>query len=212
MELKYIVREPENINANTTILFMIHGYGSNEQDLFSFVPTLPKDWIIVSYRAPKDTQFGGYSWYDIDFNNPDKFVDVTQANESLNALLKSMLDISNHYGLVNNQTHICGFSQGGVLTYAMALSCPEMFDKIAILSAYPEEKLLKNIVKDKKKLERLRFFVSHGADDAIIPFDWGKKGADLLYDLSCFFTFREYDNGHGINQKNYMDLMHFLEK
>ena len=87
-----------------------------------------------------------------------------------------------------------------------------MFDKIAILSAYPEEKLLKNIVKDKKKLERLRFFVSHGADDAIIPFDWGKKGADMLYDLSCFFTFREYDNGHGINQKNYMDLMHFLEK
>ncbi|WP_124639803.1 MULTISPECIES: alpha/beta hydrolase [Amniculibacterium] len=212
MELKYIVREPETITSKTPILFMLHGYGSNEQDLFSFVPTLPKDWIIVSYRAPKETPFEGYSWYDIDLNDPEKFIDVPQANQALNALLESMLKISNHYGLSDNPTHLCGFSQGGVLSYALALSAPEMFNKIAILSAYPEEKILKNKVKDKKKLERLRFFVSHGSDDAIIPMDWGKKGADLLYDLSCYFSFREYMNGHGINQKNYMDLMAFLEK
>lgn len=212
MELQYLVREPENITPNTTLLFMLHGYGSNEEDLFSFVPTLPKDWIIVSYRAPKETPFQGYSWYDIDLNDPEKFIEVSQANEALNKLLESMLKISNHYGLTQNQTHLCGFSQGGILAYALALGCPEMFNKIAILSAYPEEKILKNIVKDKKKLERLRFFVSHGSDDAIIPFEWGKKGADLLYDLSCYFTFREYINGHGINQKNYMDLMTFLEK
>jgi phospholipase/carboxylesterase len=192
MELKYIVREPETITSKTPILFMLHGYGSNEQDLFSFVPTLPKDWIIVSYRAPKETPFEGYSWYDIDLNDPEKFIDVPQANQALNALLESMLKISNHYGLSDNPTHLCGFSQGGVLSYALALSAPEMFNK--------------------KKLERLRFFVSHGSDDAIIPMDWGKKGADLLYDLSCYFSFREYMNGHGINQKNYMDLMAFLEK
>ena len=212
MELQYIVREPKNITPETTILFMLHGYGSNEQDLFSFVPTLPEDWIVVSFRALKECPFGGYSWYDIDLNDPEKFIEVSQANEALNILLKDMLKISNHYGLANNATHLCGFSQGGILCYALALSCPEMFNKVAILSAYPEEKILKNTVKDKKKLERLRFFVSHGSDDAIIPFDWGRKGADLLYDLSCFFTFREYINGHGINQKNYMDLMNFLEK
>ena len=212
MELKFVVREPENINEKTPILFMLHGYGSNEQDLFSFVPTLPKEWIIVSFRAPKNTPFEGYSWYDIDLNDPEKFVDVPQANEALNTLLETMLKISNNYGLVDNPTHLCGFSQGGVLGYALALSCPEMFNKVAILSAYPEDKILKNIVKEKKKLERLRFFVSHGSDDAIIPFEWGRKGADLLYDLSCFFTFREYMNGHGINQKNYMDLMNFFEK
>jgi phospholipase/carboxylesterase len=53
MNLDYIVREPENISSDTTILFMLHGYGSNEQDLFSFRETLPKDWIIVSFRAPE---------------------------------------------------------------------------------------------------------------------------------------------------------------
>ena len=210
MELQYLVREPENITPSTPILFMLHGYGSNEQDLFSFRETLPQDWIIVSYRAPYTTQFEGYSWFDIDFNNPENFVDAEQAKKSLEAILASILDITNRYGLVDNKTHLCGFSQGGMLSYALALKHPELFSKVACLSTYPEEKIIGDIVKNPKKMENLRFFISHGTDDVIIPLDWGRKAADLLYELSCFFSFREYMNGHGVNQKNYMDLMDFF--
>ncbi|MBP2615736.1 alpha/beta hydrolase [Chryseobacterium jejuense] len=212
MNLDYLVREPENITSSTPILFMLHGYGSNEQDLFSFRETLPQDWIIISFRAPRDTQFEGYSWYDINFNDPENFIDVSQAKESLNAVLESILKIVNNYGLTESKVHLCGFSQGGILCYALALKYPELFTNIACLSAYAEEKILDGIVKDKKKLEKLRFFVSHGTDDAVIPIDWGRKAAELLYDLNCYFTFREYMSGHGVNQKNYMDLMDFFSK
>ncbi|MDR6456928.1 phospholipase/carboxylesterase [Chryseobacterium vietnamense] len=212
MNLDYLVREPENITSQTPILFMLHGYGSNEQDLFSFRETLPNDWIIVSFRAPRDTQFEGYSWYDINFNDPENFIDVPQAEESLHAVLESMLKIINHYGLTESKAHLCGFSQGGILCYALALKHPELFNRVACMSSYPEDKILDGIVKDKKKLEGLRFFISHGTDDAVIPLEWGRKAADLLYDLSCYFTFREYMSGHGVNQKNYMDLMDFFSK
>ncbi|MDR6370480.1 phospholipase/carboxylesterase [Chryseobacterium bernardetii] len=212
MNLDYLVREPENITSQTPILFMLHGYGSNEQDLFSFRETLPNDWIIVSFRAPRDTQFEGYSWYDINFNDPENFIDVPQAEESLHAVLESMLKIINHYGLTESKAHLCGFSQGGILCYALALKHPELFSRVACMSSYPEDKILDGIVKDKKKLEGLRFFISHGTDDAVIPLEWGRKAADLLYDLSCYFTFREYMSGHGVNQKNYMDLMDFFSK
>lgn len=212
MNLDYLVREPETITSQTPILFMLHGYGSNEQDLFSFRETLPSDWIIVSFRAPRDTQFEGYSWYDINFNDPENFIDVPQANESLHAVLESMLKIINHYGITESKAHLCGFSQGGILCYALALKHPELFNRVACMSSYPEEKILDGIVKDKKKLEGLRFFISHGTDDAVIPLEWGRKAADLLYDLSCYFTFREYMSGHGVNQKNYMDLMDFFAK
>lgn len=212
MNLDYLVREPENITSTTPILFMLHGYGSNEQDLFSFRETLPSDWIIVSFRAPHDTQFEGYSWYDINFNDPENFINVSQAKESLNAVLESILKIINHYGLMESKAHLCGFSQGGILCYALALQHPELFNRVACLSSYPEDKILDGIVKDKKKLEGLRFFISHGTDDAVIPLEWGRKAADLLYDLSCYFSFREYMSGHGVNQKNYMDLMDFFSK
>ena len=212
MNLDYLVREPENITSSTPILFMLHGYGSNEQDLFSFRETLPKDWIIISFRAPRDTQFEGYSWFDINFNDPENYIDVPQAKESLNSVLESILKVINNYGLTESKVHLCGFSQGGILCYALALKYPELFTNVACLSTYAEEKILDGIVRDKKKLEKLRFFVSHGTDDAVIPLEWGRKAAELLYDLNCYFTFREYMSGHGVNQKNYMDLMDFFSK
>ncbi len=212
MELKYLVREPENISENTSILFLLHGYGSNEEDLFSFQPTLPKDWLVVSFRAPGNTPYDGFSWYDIDLMDEENRVNVEQAEQSLEILLQNIMAVTNRYGLTKNQTHICGFSQGGILCYALALRNPDLFTKVACMSAYPEMKLLENISKDKKKLEKLQFFISHGADDAVIPLDWGRKAADYLYHLGCYFTFREYMSGHGVNQKNYLDLMDFMNK
>lgn len=209
MNLQFIVREPENITPNSQLLVMIHGYGSNEEDLFSFRHDLPEDWIIVSYRAPKMTDYNGFSWYDIDFNDAEKFIDVEQAVDSMKAIMKSIDNLKHHYQL-EGKTNMMGFSQGGILTYAMTLTYPEYFQKIACLSAYPEPKILKNI-KGKKEIQHLRFFISHGTEDAVIPLDWGRKAADFLYELGAFFTFREYMNGHGVNQKNYMDLINFFK-
>ena len=211
MELKYLVREPETITPQTTLLIMLHGYGSNENDLFSFTPTLPPDWLVVSFRAPLSTPYEGYSWYDINFNNAHEFINVPQAKDAMNAILEHIVFLKKKYALTG-RIYLAGFSQGGIMAYALALTNPQLFSKIACLSCYPEEKILTNIVRDKKQLEPLRFFVSHGTDDAIIPLEWARKGADLLYDLGCYFTFREYMAGHGVNQKNYMDLMEFLTK
>lgn len=210
MDLQFIVREPENITPQTQLLVMLHGYGSNEEDLFSFRHDLPKDWIIVSFRAPRNSDYEGFAWYDIDFNNPDKFLDVDQAVDSMKLIMKSIDNLKHHYQL-ESKTNIVGFSQGGVLTYAMTLTYPDYFHKVACLSSYPDPKILKNI-KGKKEIQHLRFFVSHGSEDAVIPLDWGRKAADFLYELGAFFTFREYMTGHSVNQKNYIDLIHFFEK
>ncbi|MDR2206378.1 MAG: alpha/beta fold hydrolase [Flavobacteriaceae bacterium] len=211
MELHYLVREPEIITPKTPVLFMLHGYGSNEEDLFSFTPNLPEDWLIISFRAPKGNGYGGFSWYNIDFLESGKIINVPQAEESLSKILKDINEIREKYRISEGETHLCGFSQGGILCYALALSHPEKFTKVACLSSYPEEEILTQIIKDKKQLQHLRFFVSHGTDDAVIPLEWGRRAADLLYDLGCYFSFREYMCGHGLNQKNYIDLMEFFE-
>lgn len=211
MELQYLIREPKNITKESTILFMLHGYGSNEEDLFSFTPTLPEDWVIVSFRAPRSLGNGGFSWFDIDLMKQNEKINTKEAIESLNLILTNIIKIKEHYGISEGKTHLCGFSQGGILALILALKNPHLFHKIACLSSYPEDKLLEDIVRDKKKLEHLRFFISHGTDDAIIPLEWGRKTADLLYDLSCYFSFREYMSGHNVNQKNYIDLMEFFK-
>lgn len=210
MELQYLVREPMVLRENTPILYLLHGYGSNEQDLFSFREDLPEDWLIVSFRAPYSSPMGEYCWYDIDFNDPENYFEPTRAKESLNLLMKSLKEIPQRYKIKTQRNHIAGFSQGGVLTYALALTYPELFSKVALLSTYPEPQILIGSKAEKKRMEPLRFFVSHGSDDATIPLEWGAKAADLLYEKGCYFTFREYMAGHGINKKNYLDLMQFF--
>lgn len=208
MELHYLVREPQHITAETPLLVLLHGYGSNEEDLFSFVPNLPEDWLVVSFRAPKSTPYGGFSWFDINLMDSQNFIDISQAKEAVNLVAKEIERIKEHYG-VTGRVHLCGFSQGGILSYALALNKPILFQKVACLSTYPEEQLLKQ-KPAKKEIEPLRFFISHGTDDAVVPLDWGRKAADLLYELGGYFTFREYMSGHNINQKNYIDLMDFM--
>lgn len=211
MEIKYLIREPQHISPETPILVLLHGYGSNEEDLFSFVPDLPEHWLVVSFQAPIHTPYGGYCWYDIDFTDSEKFINTTQAEESLTLILNKIQEIREKYHLTGD-THLCGFSQGAILSYALALKNPQLFKKIACLSGYPEQKILQNISSNKKDFQHLNFFVSHGTEDAVIPIEWGKKGYELLYDLSLFFSFREYPSGHGINAKNYQDLMEFFKK
>ncbi len=99
MDLKFIVREPKNITPQTQLLVLLHGYGSNEEDLFSFRHDLPEDWIIASFRAPNNSDYDGYAWYDIDFNNADKFIDVDQAVDSMKQIMKSIENLKHHYNL-----------------------------------------------------------------------------------------------------------------
>lgn len=212
MDLHYRVREPENITSETPLLILLHGYGSNEEDLFSFAPTLPENWMIVSFRAPLTSAYQGFSWYDIDLMKLENRIDVSQAKASVQAILEHIAKIRQQYGLTEGPTHLAGFSQGGIISYALALQNPELFSKVACLSCYYEEKLVGDVSKNKKMIEKLRFFISHGTDDTVIPLEWGRKAADILYDMGAYFSFREYMSGHGVNQKNYMDLMEFFNK
>ncbi|NNC34406.1 MAG: phospholipase, partial [Croceitalea sp.] len=48
LSLEHLVRPPLTDIENAPALFMFHGYGSNEDDLFSFAPELPQEFFIIS--------------------------------------------------------------------------------------------------------------------------------------------------------------------
>jgi phospholipase/carboxylesterase len=45
MTLKYLIREPKIKKDKNPLLLLLHGYGSNEEDLFSFASELPEDYL-----------------------------------------------------------------------------------------------------------------------------------------------------------------------
>ena len=83
--LEYFIRQPKTTQTNPPLLIMLHGYGSNEEDLFSFAQELPDELLIISARAPLSLGFGSYAWYTIHFDasSSDKFSDIPEAKNAL---------------------------------------------------------------------------------------------------------------------------------
>ncbi len=210
MNLEYLHR-PSNRPQNEPkpLLVLLHGYGSNMQDLFSFSPDIPSEYEVIAMNAPLTTPYGGSAWYDINLLNAEKFNDTQQAQESMRKILE---DIDEHCELWNcqkNAVNLCGFSQGGILSYAMGLNHSKEFHKVLCLSAYPAADVIGDFDKN-SDFSNMKFFISHGIEDAVIPFDWGKKGETLMQELQIDYVFRAYEEGHGVNPQNYHDLIHFL--
>ena len=80
LSLHHIIKAPTVKKDKTPVLFMFHGYGSDENDLFSFSSELPEELFIISVRAPYQLQPYGNAWYAIYFDdNQGKFSDDQQA-------------------------------------------------------------------------------------------------------------------------------------
>ena len=210
--LKHIVRKPKIATENPSLLLMLHGYGSNEQDLFSFAHELPDNLLIVSARAPLSIAFGGYAWYSIHFEaDDDKFSDIPEAIQARDLLVKFIDELQDTYHFDPKNSFLMGFSQGTILSYALVLSFPEKIRNILALSGYVNEELILKPV-DISLYKDLDFFCSHGNVDPVIPVEWARKTPGFLQNLNIKHEYKEYSVGHGVAPQNFIDLKEWINK
>jgi len=212
LSLKYIVRKPKEQTKNTSLLILLHGYGSNEEDLYSFTSELPSDLIIVSARALQDLGFGSYAWYTIHFNNTQgKFSDIPEAIKARDVIYKFIKEVQEKYAVSPEKTFLLGFSQGTILSYAVALNHPETVQKVIALSGYVNPDLLPENM-EKINYSKLDFFISHGSVDQVIPVEWANKAPQFLNQLNIKNCYQEYPVGHGVAPKNFFDFKKWMEE
>lgn len=210
LALEYIVREPKIKTANPPLLFMFHGYGSNEQDLFSFANELPDELLIISAQAPMFLGMGAYAWYTINFDGADgKFSDIPEAIKARDTLGKFITQIQKKYHCIPENTFVLGFSQGTILSYSVALNYPEKIKNIIALSGHINADLMPKDL-ETKNYEHLDFFISHGSVDQVIPVTWANKAPAFLKQLNIKHCYQEYPVGHGIAPQNFYDLKQWV--
>lgn len=212
MSLEYLVKPPKEIKEKNGALLLIHGYGSNEEDLFSFAPQLPDDVYVISIRAPYNLKPYGYAWYEITFDaDENKFSNNEQAKESLQLIANFINEISEKLPLDKSNISLIGFSQGAILSYGMAFTFPEKINKVVALSGYLNEQILPENY-DTNQIKHIEFFVSHGTQDQVIPVEWARKTAPFLEKLDLGILYKEYPVGHGVAPQNFWDFKNWLEK
>ena len=210
MSLQYIVREPKTEIQNPPLLILLHGYGSNEQDLFSFAEELPDELIIVSARAPYNLGAGSYAWYAINFDDVNgKFSDLKQAKTSLDKIAILIDEIKQKYKTNTDKTFLLGFSQGAILSYSLSFFYPNKVQNIIALSGYVNMELLPSSI---SKEIKTNYYCSHGTVDQVLPVDWARKSKPFLDNLGLKNIYSEYPVGHGVAPQNFYSFKSWIEE
>ena len=211
LSLEYLIREPKIKAEKNPVLLLLHGYGSNEDDLFSFSSELPDHYYIISARAPFDLQYKSYAWYAINFDaDENKFSDHTQAKASRDLIANFIDELVANFPIDSNKVTLVGFSQGAILSYAVALSYPEKMERVVAMSGYLNTEILKDDYL-KNSFSKLDIFSSHGTVDQVIPVEWARKAKPFLDNLGVKTTYKEYPIGHGISPQNFYDFKNWLD-
>lgn len=207
----YHLTRPSSLKENAPLLIMFHGYGSDENDLFSFASELPKELFIISVRAPYPMQPYGNAWYAINFDaEMNKWNDNVQAIESRDLIAKFINEACASYPVDRNNVTLLGFSQGTILSYAVALSYPEKVKNVIALSGYINEEILPEDL-NRKDYSQLDFYCSHGSADQVIPVEWARNAPKFLEQLNIRHKYSEFPVGHGVAPQNFFELRAWLE-
>ncbi|MGO1855275.1 MAG: alpha/beta hydrolase [Microbacteriaceae bacterium] len=186
------------------LLVMLHGYGSDENDLFALRPFLPDGIAVASVAAPLTPPWPapGRSWYPIEGlegRHPDGVTGAAQA-------LLRWLDAE---AADAPKVALLGFSQGAAVSIqAMRLDAAR-FGAIVALSGYatpgdlPADESLREL--------RPRVFWGRGTNDDVIPqplvdhtAQWLPERADL--------TGRVYPGlTHSVSEEELQDVRVFLD-
>lgn len=197
---------PESERAGKPHLVLLHGYGSDEHDLFGLVPHLPDDFVVASVPAPLTPPWPmpGRSWYAID----DRL--EQRGPEAITAAGRALLDWITQEVPAAQPVALLGFSQGAVIsTQALRLD-PERIGAVVALSGYaargelPADAVLRE--------KRPPVFWGRGSHDTVIPPHHIDHTAQWLPD-HCTLTGRVYPGlAHSISQEELGDIHVFLQK
>ncbi len=208
-KLHYLIRQPKIKTENPPLLILLHGVGGNEQNLFSFAPNLPENFVVVSARGPLTFGANSFAWFQVDFSSGKPQINEQQAENARKMLIDFIEDLKSEITFDSKKVYLMGFSQGGIMSYSAALTAPEKVNGIAVLSGrlLPE---IKPFMADEKRLKNLKIFISHGKQDAVLNHQYAIDALEFLKSKNLNPEFHSYDEGHTVNQQMFTDVNHWL--
>lgn len=201
---KVYVPEIREINREYSVIYLMHGMGSNELNMISLLNEVKEEFIIITIRGGIITG-NGFAYFDIlGYGKPDK--------ESFNNAVNSIEDLINEtmdkYPMNKDKLFLMGFSQGAILSMALALKMGNKINGIIALSGY----IPKIVTEDYeiKDVSKLKAFISHGKFDNIFNIEIGEKNKEFFEDRNSEVVYKVYKSDHEVSIENNRDLIRWI--
>jgi phospholipase/carboxylesterase len=206
--LRHIVFLPSSVEGKFPTVIALHGRGADENDLVPLVMALGvSEIVVVTPRAPFAFPFGGYAWYNV---VQEGIFDPETFETSRGLLRKFVNEVKARYPVDPSRIILLGFSQGTVMSYAIALSSPSEFRGLAALSGYVPTS--SDLHLPTTRLAGFPVFISHGTNDPLIPVQMGRGAAETLRTAGADVTYHEYAMGHQVTEEGLQDLREWARK
>jgi len=207
--LTYSVIAPKVITPKTPVLIVLHGYGSNENDLLSLASSFDKKFLVFSLRAPVSAGRGGYCWFALDFLQDKTFrYEYSAAVSSGDAIMSFVSNACKSYKADSTQVFVLGFSQGAMMSYDLAFRYSQKIKGVVALSGLLMPQTEARPTTD--KLKRCRFFIAHGTQDNVITYMNGGSAAAFIKKKGVAVEFKSYSTAHSINDQEVADVNRWL--
>ena len=207
LALQYLVREPKLKGAKQKAIILLHGVGSNEQDLFSLAPQLPDDCWVIAPRGQFTLSAGRYAWYQVDFSTGKPVIDAAQEASSREVIRVFVNEVEQKYGI--EELYLGGFSQGAIMSYSIGLTHPDEVSGIIALSGRVLDEI-KPLIQKNAELQQLKVFLAHGVADNTLPIHYAREAKAYLESLEISLNYHEYEMGHQVNSAVVKDMKEWL--
>ncbi len=186
-------------------LLLLHGRGADEEDLMGLEGALDPRFTVISPRAP--FRLGpGYAWYVMP--QAGKLDDST-LKASLDELQEFIARLPEVYSVDRGRLYLLGFSQGAIVSSALAMLIPEAIAGAVMHSGYVAAHHTA-IALDPAGLKGKPFFLAHGKYDDVIPVTRGRDAQEYLEAAGADVAYKEYPIGHSISEESLYDLSEWL--
>jgi len=212
LPLSYLVSQPKTKTSKPGLLILLHGYGSNEADLFSLREMLPSDFFIMSVRAPMALAPNAYQWFRSETIKGVKggnLKDLETNSDLIKAFIKGAVK---KYKADPSQVYLIGFSQGAMMSFEVGLTSPELLRGIAPLSGRIFESLRPNI-KPSSAFKNFKIFIGHGTTDEKVLYHYATEAVSILKEKQIPAVLHTYQGmPHSINEQEINDLIKWLKE
>lgn len=198
-----------SVGRGAPLLLLLHGFGANEDDLFSLAPYVDGRFLVISPRAPVPLSPVSHAWFNLGFSTEGIVLDPREVDQAREALRRFIGEVVAGYGVDPTAVYLLGFSQGAMIGLSLALLYPELVAGVVAISgrALPETIAM---IPDRTRLAGLPILLSHGTTDVVLPIHHGRETRRLLLELPVELTYREYPIGHEISYDLLQDVNAWL--
>ena len=202
----YLHKAPKVDADKQPAIFLLHGLGSDENDLLQLVDSFSTNCHIFSLQGPIKHR-PGYAFYTFEEEGKPNRAIFDKVLKGIELFIKEAIW---EFNLDENQIYVVGFNQGAAMAQSLAMVMGNAIRGTAALSGYlPEFAALEY---SKKTMDKSKIFISHGEYDYDFPIEWAEHAVRFFNDYDTDVTFRTYPVGHGVNEQNLHDLIAFLSK